>query len=81
MCRFCPVRRECLTWAVDSGQDYGIWAATTPGELRAIRRLRLAGVPDPGRRRRADVPGCSLLFAMPAVDGTLCPACIERGAA
>lgn len=81
VCRLCPVQRECLAWALDSGQDHGIWAATTPGERRLMRRLRMAGVPDPVADAEPMCPACSLLFPMPAVDGSLCPACVEWGAA
>ncbi|GAA4759331.1 WhiB family transcriptional regulator [Actinomycetospora chibensis] len=81
VCRFCPVQRECLAWALDSGQDHGIWAATTPGERRVMRYLRAHGVPDPVADAEPMCPACSLLFPMPAVDGSLCPACTERGAA
>ena len=78
VCVSCPVRRECLTYAVDSGQSFGIWAGRTPSELRAIRRQRRAGVPHPDVDLEPMCPGCSLLFAMPAVDGQLCPSCQDR---
>ncbi len=25
VCRRCPVNTDCLTWALDSGQDAGVW--------------------------------------------------------
>lgn len=78
VCGRCPVRRECLTYAVESGQAHGIWAGHTPADLRAIRRQRAAGVPDPVVDADPMCPGCSLLFALPALDGQLCPACAER---
>jgi WhiB family redox-sensing transcriptional regulator len=78
VCGRCPVATECLRWALDSGQDYGLWAATTPTDRRAIRRARMAGVPDPVADAEPMCPGCDLLFPMPAVDGQLCSACIER---
>ena len=81
VCGRCPVRRECLTYAVDSGQTYGIWAGRSPAELRAIRRTRAAGDPDPEVDRDPMCPGCSLLFALPVVDGTTCWRCQERGTA
>ncbi|GAA4807928.1 transcriptional regulator WhiB1 [Actinomycetospora chlora] len=38
LCQGCPVATECLRWALDTGQDHGLWAATTPTDRRAIRR-------------------------------------------
>lgn len=78
VCERCPVQTECLTWALDIGQDVGIWAATTPTERRAIRRERLAGVPDPVADREPACAACSLLFPVPAVDGSICPTCQEK---
>ena len=80
LCGRCPVATECLRWALDSGQDYGLWAATTPTDRRAIRRTRKAGVPDPVADADPMCSGCALLFPMPAVDGALCAACTERSA-
>jgi WhiB family redox-sensing transcriptional regulator len=38
VCRRCPVRRECLAWALASGQDAGIWGGLTEDERRALKR-------------------------------------------
>ena len=81
VCLSCPVRIECLSWAVEVSEDYGLWAGMTPDERRAIRRDRLAGVPDPEVDAEPMCPACSLLFPMPAIDGELCQRCIERSAA
>jgi hypothetical protein len=78
LCQTCPVATECLRWALDHGEDSGLWAATTPTDRRAIRRARLAGVPDPIADDEPMCPACALLFPMPAVDGELCTRCIER---
>jgi WhiB family redox-sensing transcriptional regulator len=32
LCDTCPVKAECFRYAVESGQKYGIWAATLPSE-------------------------------------------------
>ena len=77
VCDSCPVITECLRWALGTWQDHGIWTATTPTERRAIRRACLAGVPDPVADADPMCPGCSLLFATPAVDGELCDRCRE----
>lgn len=49
VCATCPVMDECLQWALDNGQDAGIWGGLTPRELRALRRRlhRGKGRPDP----------------------------------
>ncbi|MGW2387857.1 WhiB family transcriptional regulator [Streptomyces sp. NPDC001658] len=38
VCRRCPVTRQCLAWAVETGPVEGIWGGTTEGEHRAMRR-------------------------------------------
>lgn len=35
VCRRCPVRDECLTWALESGEEHGIWGGLTENERRA----------------------------------------------
>ena len=39
VCRRCPVISDCLAWAVESGQDFGVWGGMTPEERRPFRRL------------------------------------------
>ncbi|MER6627991.1 WhiB family transcriptional regulator [Streptomyces sp. NPDC000987] len=38
LCRRCPVVIACRDWAIDHGEDHGIWGATTAAQRRAIRR-------------------------------------------
>ena len=38
VCRRCPVVSDCLTWALDSGQDSGVWGGTNEDERRALTR-------------------------------------------
>lgn len=38
MCIDCPVRTECLEFAVLSNQQYGIWAGTSVKARRKLRR-------------------------------------------
>jgi WhiB family redox-sensing transcriptional regulator len=39
VCRRCPVTEECLAWALESGQDAGVWGGMGEDERRAtIRR-------------------------------------------
>lgn len=40
ICEGCPVRRECLRYALESGERYGIWGGTTEEERRAARARR-----------------------------------------
>lgn len=36
ICLPCPVRQECLAFALANDVDHGIWAGTTPGERRRL---------------------------------------------
>ncbi|MET9449891.1 WhiB family transcriptional regulator [Streptomyces cinerochromogenes] len=38
VCRRCPVRDQCLEWAMDTDQSIGIWGGTTELERRTLRR-------------------------------------------
>lgn len=38
VCGGCEVREECLTWALDTGQDHGIWGGLTEEERRSMKR-------------------------------------------
>nr|WSW64987.1 WhiB family transcriptional regulator [Streptomyces sp. NBC_00995] len=38
VCRSCPVRRECLRWALDNSQDAGVWGGLDETERRALKR-------------------------------------------
>src|SRR5690606_16229294 len=38
VCRGCPVVTECLTWALESGQDAGVWGGMSEDERRALTR-------------------------------------------
>ncbi|QKW23989.1 WhiB family transcriptional regulator [Kitasatospora sp. NA04385] len=38
VCRRCPVREQCLRWALDNGQDSGVWGGTSEDERRAMKR-------------------------------------------
>ncbi|EGG46991.1 MULTISPECIES: WhiB family transcriptional regulator [Streptomyces] len=42
ICRGCPVREQCLEWALETGQDIGVWGGTTELERRALKRRRRA---------------------------------------
>jgi WhiB family transcriptional regulator, redox-sensing transcriptional regulator len=38
VCRRCPVMEPCLQWAVESGQDAGVWGGMSEDERRAYKR-------------------------------------------
>ncbi|GAA2594205.1 WhiB family transcriptional regulator [Streptomyces coelicoflavus] len=38
VCRTCPVREQCLRWALDTGQTLGVWGGTSELERRALKR-------------------------------------------
>jgi WhiB family redox-sensing transcriptional regulator len=40
VCRRCPVVTQCLTWALESGQDAGVWGGMDEYERRALKRNR-----------------------------------------
>ena len=46
ICALCPVREECLQWALDTAQDAGVWGGLSEEERRALRR---------GQRRRVRI--------------------------
>jgi WhiB family redox-sensing transcriptional regulator len=38
VCRRCEVQDVCLQWALDHGQDAGVWGGMSEDERRALRR-------------------------------------------
>jgi WhiB family redox-sensing transcriptional regulator len=40
VCQRCPVTSECLSWAIESGQDAGVWGGMSEDERRALKRRR-----------------------------------------
>ena len=38
VCARCPVRAECLEYALDNALDHGIYGGTTESERRTLRR-------------------------------------------
>jgi WhiB family redox-sensing transcriptional regulator len=40
ICACCPVRANCVAWALGTGEPAGIWGGTTPQERRVLRRVR-----------------------------------------
>jgi WhiB family redox-sensing transcriptional regulator len=44
ICTGCNVTGECLTWAMESGQETGVWGGLSEDERHALRRQRLTPV-------------------------------------
>jgi WhiB family redox-sensing transcriptional regulator len=38
VCGRCPVVEPCLSWALETGQDAGVWGGTSEDERRALKR-------------------------------------------
>ena len=43
ICARCKVTEECLRWALDSGQDSGVWGGLSEDERRALKRRARVG--------------------------------------
>jgi WhiB family transcriptional regulator, redox-sensing transcriptional regulator len=52
ICADCPVRSDCLAFALRTRQSYGIWGGMTEEERADSRRLSPATEPQPGGRPR-----------------------------
>ncbi|WP_326740453.1 WhiB family transcriptional regulator [Streptomyces sp. NBC_01022] len=48
VCRSCPVRAECLRWALENGQDAGVWGGLGETERRALKRRSRRRAKDQG---------------------------------
>lgn len=40
VCERCPVRQECLDWALTHDEQFGIWGGKTPRARRAMLKKR-----------------------------------------
>ena len=38
VCGTCPLRSTCLQWALETGQEAGVWGGTGEDDRRALRR-------------------------------------------
>lgn len=38
VCKRCDVRGECLSWAMETGQDAGVWGGMSEEERRSLKR-------------------------------------------
>lgn len=40
VCARCPVAAQCLAWALDTGQQFGVWGGKSEDERKAMRPRR-----------------------------------------
>jgi WhiB family redox-sensing transcriptional regulator len=38
VCRACPALQRCLSWALETDQDTGVWGGLSEDERRALKR-------------------------------------------
>lgn len=38
VCRGCPVKDQCLQWALDTDESYGVWGGLSGRERRRLKR-------------------------------------------
>lgn len=48
VCRGCDVVETCLRWALDTGQDAGVWGGLSEAERRALKRRERRNGQGPG---------------------------------
>jgi WhiB family redox-sensing transcriptional regulator len=53
ICALCPVQSQCLAFALNTNQEFGIWGGTTEDERRRLTQLARS------RRARHAVPSPS----------------------
>src|SRR5258707_9367003 len=51
VCARCKVSEACLQWALDSGQDSGVWGGLSEDERRALKRRGRVGASALARAR------------------------------
>lgn len=44
VCARCPVKEQCLQYAIDRDVDFGVWGGLTERQRRAYQRRQLANV-------------------------------------
>ena len=55
ICNDCPVRIECLDWAIDSHTEHGLWGGLNPTERKQLRRRQHLQFSDSDHQRVDDV--------------------------
>ncbi len=88
LCASCPVRAECVSWALENGEIWGIWGGKDDNEIRRtlsvnsegneVRRGRFPQCPYCGERtsrlqtKTVDLPGGGRWTTARAVECTVC---------
>jgi WhiB family redox-sensing transcriptional regulator len=54
VCAGCPVRRQCLRYALDAGERYGVWGGLNPAERERVQPPARASRRPVSRSRRRD---------------------------
>jgi WhiB family redox-sensing transcriptional regulator len=81
ICRRCPVADQCLTWALDVGDDWAILGGTTRDERRAMRRQAHRQVVTAAAWRTCAALDCDVEFLNTTPDKRYCsPRCERRHA-
>lgn len=57
ICETCPVRRQCLSWALDNKEIWGVWGGRDENEIRTTLSLSDEGQ-EIRRTREGEVPIC-----------------------
>src|SRR5215212_780219 len=75
VCRRCDVRDACLQWALEAGQDHGVWGGLSEDERRALKRraARATARDQTGSSTIALVPGplgCGPSSKLPSISPT-----------
>jgi WhiB family redox-sensing transcriptional regulator len=94
VCNGCPVRVKCREWALETGDDWGIWGGLNENERRALRnpkpelseaqRRSLARSAEVRAERSASRTHCSFGHELPAAVGSgrrRCPTCAAKNLA
>ena len=42
VCRTCPVQAQCLAWALESGEDFGVWGGASERQRLRLHNLGVA---------------------------------------
>lgn len=72
VCAGCRVKRQCLVFALGTGQEHGVWAGMSEQELREQARLRQSQAAPYAARSSED-----LMTAHALAENSQCPASVR----